>query len=79
MEESVVFTFPYQTNGNRATEPSTVGRVILEWHWKCTFDFIEIVNNYGLKQGTVCQTVRFISQLSLKPDIQFLKYFQSVV
>ena len=29
VEESIVFTFPYQTNGNHATEPSTVGNVIL--------------------------------------------------
>ena len=29
VEESVVFTFPYQTNGNHATEPSTVGHVTL--------------------------------------------------
>ena len=32
MEESVVFTFPYQANGNHATEPSTVGHVISERH-----------------------------------------------
>ena len=64
-EESVVFTFPYQTNGNHATELSTVGHVISEPHWKSTFDFTEIVNNYGLKRGTVCQIVRFIFQFSL--------------
>ena len=29
VEETVIFTFPYQTNGNHATEPSTVGHVIL--------------------------------------------------
>ena len=47
MEESVVFTFSYQTNGNPATEPSTGGHVIPERHWKSTFDFAEIVNNTG--------------------------------
>ena len=34
----------YQTNGNHATEPQTVGHVISERHWKSTFDFKEIVN-----------------------------------
>ena len=71
MEESVVFTFPYQANENHATEPSTVGHVISERHCKSTFDFTEIVNNYGLKRATVCQIVRFISQFSLKLSIQF--------
>ena len=71
VEETIVFTFPYQTNGNHATEPSTVGHVISERHWKSTFDFTEIVNNYGLKRGTVGQIVRFISQFSLKLHIQF--------
>ena len=28
---------------------------------KSTFNFTEIVNNYWLKPGTVCQIVRFIS------------------
>ena len=55
MEESVLFTFANQTNGDHATEPQTVGHVISEQHWKSTFDFSEIVNNYGLKRGTLCQ------------------------
>ena len=71
MEKSVVFTFPYQTNGNHVTEPSTVGHVISERHRKSTLDFAEIVNNSGLKRGTVCQTMKFASQFSLKPCIQF--------
>ena len=71
--ESVVFTFPYQSNGNHATELSTAGHVISERRWKSTFDFTKIVNNYGLKWGTVCQIVRFISQFSLKLYIQFWK------
>ena len=74
-----IFTFPYQANGNHATEPSTVGHVISQQQWKSTFDFTEIVNNYGLKWGTVCQIVRFISQFSLEPYIQFWKYFHSMV
>ena len=52
VEESVVFTFPYQINGSHATEPSTVGFVISERHRKITFDFTETVNNYGLKRAT---------------------------
>ena len=38
-EESVVFTFPYQTNGNHATELSTVGHVILRTALKRYFRF----------------------------------------
>ena len=34
----------YQTNGNHATEPQTVGHVISKRHWKSTFDFSEIVS-----------------------------------
>ena len=49
VEESVQFTFPYEANGNHATEPSTVDHVISERHWKSTFDFTEIVKSYGLK------------------------------
>ena len=79
MEESFVFTFPYQANGNHATEPPTIGHVISERHWKSTFDFIEIVNSYRLKRETVCQIVRFTSQFSLKLYIQFRKYFNSMV
>ena len=78
MAESV-FTLPYQTNGNHATEPSTFSHVISERHWKSTSDFPEIVNNYELKRGTVCQIVRFISQFSLKLYIQFWNYFDSIV
>ena len=69
--ESGIFTFPYQTNGNHATEPSKVGHVISELLWESTFDFTETVNNYGLKRGTECKIVRFISQFSLKLYIQF--------
>ena len=28
-------------SGNHATEPSTVGNVISQWHWKSTFDFVK--------------------------------------
>ena len=54
-----LFTFPYQTNENHATELSTVGDVISKRHRKSTFDFTEIVNNYRLKRGTLCQIARF--------------------
>ena len=52
---------------------------ISERHWKSTFDFSEIVNNCGLKPGTVGQILRFISQFSLKLYIQFWKYFNSMI
>ena len=71
MEELVVFTFTYQTNGNHYIEPPTVNHKISGQRCKSTFDFTEIVNNYWLKRGTVCQIVRFISQFSLKLNIQF--------
>ena len=71
VEELVVFAFCYQANGNHATEPSIVGHVISERHWKSTFYFTEIVNSYGLKGGTICQNVRFTSKISLKLYIQF--------
>ena len=79
MEESVVFSFPYQTSGNHAAELSTVGHVISERLWKSTFDFTEIVNSFGLKQGTLCQVMRFIFHFSLKLYIEFWKYFHSML
>ena len=63
MEESVLFTFPYQTNRN--------DNVFSEWHWKSTLDFTGIVNNYGVKQGTLWQIARFISQFYLKLYVYF--------
>ena len=68
---SIYLSLSFQTNGNHAMEKSTVGHVISERHWESTFDFTEIVNNHGLKRGTVCQTVRFVSQFSLQLFIQF--------
>ena len=59
MKESIAFTFPYQTNRNDTTNPATLGQLILEQQWKNAFSFTEIVNNYGLKQETLCQIVRF--------------------
>ena len=47
-------------------EPSTVGHVISEQHWKSTFGFTGIANNYRLKQGTVHQITKFIPEFSLK-------------
>ena len=39
MEESVVFTFPYQTNRNHIKERSTVGHVFLRTALKSFFQF----------------------------------------
>ena len=55
-----------QTYGNHATELSTFGHAITKQHRKRTFDFTEIVNNFGLTQGSVCQIMRFIFHYSLK-------------
>ena len=52
MEESVVFIFPYQTNGNHAMELPRVSQISEQWNR--TFDFTETVNNYGLNQGKLC-------------------------
>ena len=79
MEESAVFILPYQTNGNHVTELSTVRHAISERHWKSTFNFNEIINNYGLKQKNVFQIVIFISHFSLELFIQVWKYFQRMV
>ena len=49
VEKSVVFTSLYQTNGNHATELSTVCHVISERHWKSTFNFTDTISNYGLQ------------------------------
>ena len=38
-----------QTYGNQATALSMTGHVISELHWKRTFHFTEIINNFGLK------------------------------
>ena len=43
---------PSQTNGNHATEPSTVGPVISEWH-EWLSDFAEMINKHKLKWGAV--------------------------
>ena len=37
-----IICISYQTNGNHAIEPKTVGHIISERHWKSTFDFSEI-------------------------------------
>ena len=60
----------HYANRNHVTELSTVGQVISEQRREGTFDFTEIANNHGLKQGTVCQIVRFISNF-LKFHMQF--------
>ena len=39
MEESVVFTFSYQANGNHSTESSTAGHVILRTTRERYFQF----------------------------------------
>lgn len=48
----------------RVTQLSGAGHNILAWRQIETFDFAEIVNNNRLKQGMVCQIVRFIYHLS---------------
>ena len=75
MEESVVCTPPYQANGNHATESPTVGHVMSEQRCKSTFDFTKIVNNYGLKQRTVCEIVRFFTPIFSEAIHKSLKIF----
>ena len=78
-ELASTITLVLQTNGNHTMEPQTVGHVILELHWKSTFDFSEFVNSYSLKRGIVWQIEIFISQFYLKLYIQFWKYFCSMI
>ena len=66
MEASVIFNFPYQTNGNHATEPSTVSHIKLRTALERYFQFHRIVNNYRLRQGTVYDLVKLFSQFFLK-------------
>ena len=75
LEESVVFTFPHQTNGNYVTESKTVGHVISERHWESTFDVGEIVNNYGLERGTAWKILRFILPIFSETINTILKIF----
>ena len=49
--------------------------VTSDHHWKSTFDFTETLNCYG----RVCQLVRFIPSFSLKLDVPFWKYFDSMI
>ena len=53
------------------TELLATGQIISEWPRKEAFNYTEIINNHGLKQGTECQIVRFITHFSLKSSIQF--------
>lgn len=39
------------------TEVSAVGYIVLKWHWKVTFDFIEILNKHLLKRQKFCQNI----------------------
>ena len=49
MEESVIFTFPYEASGNHDTEPSTISHIISQWHWESNLDFTKTINNHELK------------------------------
>ena len=77
MEESVVFTFPYQTNRNHTKEPRAVGHVNSEWHWKSTFDsskfWIEARNStanfeiyFPISFETIHTILKIFSQHDLK-------------
>ena len=73
MEESIVFIFPYQANGSHATEPSRVGHVITERHWKSTSDFNEIVNSmpnceihFPILSETIHTILKIFSQHGLR-------------
>ena len=64
MKESIAFNFPFQTYASHVTELSTFGHAISERYWKATFYVTEIINNFGLKQGTVCQIVKYLPLFS---------------
>ena len=71
----VLFTFHFQTYGNHAMELSTFDNVISEKHWKGTFDFTEIINNFELKRGTLYQIVKIIFHISLNYTYSFQNIF----
>ena len=81
VEESVVFTFPYQTNGNHATKPSTVGHVILrtvlgrylQFQWNCKQLQVEVRNSmpnyeiyFPIFSETVHTNLKIFSQNGLR-------------
>ena len=71
LREGISRSYLSLSSRNHASEPSTVGYVVSEQHWKSTLDFTEIVSYYGFKLGPVCQIVGFISQFSLELYILF--------
>ena len=79
-EELTLFTFPYQTNGSHATELSTVGQIISEWHWKSTFDFTEIVNNLlRIEARNIMSNCQIYFSPFSETIHTILKYFHSTV
>ena len=77
MEESVAFTFPYQTNENHATEPSKVGHVILRtaleryfrFHCNCKQLLVEARNSmpnceiyFSIFSKTIHKNLKIFSQ-----------------
>ena len=75
MEESFVFTFPYQINGNHTTEPETVSHIISEWHWKSTFDFSEIVNQLQVEARSSIANCKIYSPIFSETIHTILKIF----
>lgn len=70
---------PNHTNWNYVMDLSTICHLISKRNQIGTFNFTEKVHSYGLKQETVCQTVKFISDFFLKLHTQFWKHFHTMV
>ena len=75
MEESSVFTFPYQTNGNHTMEPEKVGHIISEWHWKSTFNFSETVNKLWVEGRSSIANCKIYSPIFSETIHTILKIF----
>ena len=88
MEESVVFTFPYQTNRNHGTEQSTVGHIILRtaleryfrFYWNCKQLRVEARNSmpnceiyFPIFFETIHTNLKIFSQQGLGKCRQWLK------
>ena len=79
MEESVIFTFPYETKRNHVTEPSAVGHVISERHWKKTFNFIENCKQIQIEARNSMPNCDIYFQVYSETIQTFWKYFHSMV
>ena len=71
--------FEQRTNWSRKRRKISQSRRSSSWRNQLYLPFLIKQNNYGVKQGTVCQIMKIVSQFSRKLSIQFWKYFHSML